>query len=51
MAATLSVATLSYAPFAFLCVLSPLITILIGFLGIRMVRVDRTASPASRPSS
>ncbi len=51
MAATLGVATLSYAPFAFLCLLSPLLTIVIGFLGIRMVRIDPTAVPVSRASA
>lgn len=51
MAATLGVATLSYAPFAFLCLLSPLITILIGFLGIRMVRSDSAATPVSPAST
>ena len=33
MAATLGVATLSYAPFAFSCYLTPIISIIIGFLG------------------
>jgi NhaC family Na+:H+ antiporter len=51
MAATLGVATLSYAPFAFLCLLSPLITVLIGFLGVRMVRIDRATAPVSRASA
>ena len=38
MAATLGVATLSYAPFAVFCIASPLITIAFAFLGIRMMR-------------
>ncbi len=44
MAATLGIATLSYAPFAFFCLLNPLITVLIGFLGLRMVRLDRAVT-------
>jgi NhaC family Na+:H+ antiporter len=39
MAATLGVATLSYAPYAILNIVSPLITIAFAFLGIRMMRV------------
>jgi NhaC family Na+:H+ antiporter len=38
MAATLGVATVAYAPFAFFCVLSPLVSILYGFLGFRMLK-------------
>jgi NhaC family Na+:H+ antiporter len=38
MAATLGVATLSYAPFAVFCIASPLVTIAFAFLGIRMMR-------------
>jgi NhaC family Na+:H+ antiporter len=45
MAATLGVATLSYAPFAFLCLLSPLATIAIAGLGIRMVRSAHVEAP------
>lgn len=43
MAATLGVPTLSYAPFAFFCLLSPLMTIVFAFLGIRMLRAAATA--------
>lgn len=39
MAATLGVATLSYAPFAFSCYLTPIISIIIGFLGITIERI------------
>jgi len=38
MAATLGVATWSYAPFAFFCIVSPLLTIAIAYAGIRMLR-------------
>lgn len=43
MAATLGVSTLSYAPFAFLCLINPLMAILFGFLGLRMLRAAATA--------
>ncbi len=52
MAATLGVATLSYAPFALLCLFSPLLTIAIGFMGLRMVRIARAdAAPISPVSA
>lgn len=38
MTATLGVATLSYAPFAFSCIITPLMSILFGFLGITIER-------------
>lgn len=38
MAATLGVATLSYAPFVFFNILNPLISILFGVAGIRMLK-------------
>lgn len=38
MAATLGVATLAYAPFAFFCFLSPLVSIAYAYLGIRMLK-------------
>jgi len=41
MAATLGVATLSYAPFAVFCIASPLVTIAFAFLGIRMMRTGQ----------
>jgi len=44
MAATLGVATVSYAPYAILNIVSPLITIAFAFLGIRMMRT--AAGPA-----
>ncbi len=48
MAATLGVATWSYAPFAFFCIVSPILTVLIAYAGIRMMRVPvDVPTPAS----
>jgi Na+:H+ antiporter, NhaC family len=48
MAATLGVATLSYAPYAVFCFVSPLLTIAMAYAGIRMPRVaSDSAAPAS----
>ena len=41
MAATLGVATVSYAPFAIFNILCPLITVAYAYAGFRMTRVDR----------
>jgi NhaC family Na+:H+ antiporter len=41
MAATLGVATVHYAPFAFFNILSPIITVASAYAGIRMVRVEK----------
>ncbi len=41
-ASVLGVATLTYAPFAFFCILSPFMTILFGTLGIRIARLAKT---------
>ena len=41
MAATLGVATVSYAPFAIFNILCPLITVAYAYAGIRMTRVDK----------
>jgi NhaC family Na+:H+ antiporter len=46
MAATLGVATVAYAPFTFFNMLSPLISVALGFLGIRMLK-----APSGAPSS
>lgn len=46
MAATLGVATLSYAPFAFSCYLTPIISIIIGFIGFTIERI-----PPAQPES
>jgi NhaC family Na+:H+ antiporter len=46
MAATLGVATVAYAPFTFFNVLSPLISVALAFLGIRMLKAP---PPESSP--
>ena len=46
MAATLGVATVAYAPFTFFNMLSPLISVALGFLGIRMLK-----APSGAPGS
>ncbi len=46
MAATLGVATWSYAPYAVFSIVSPLLTIAIAYAGIRMLRVP--AGPATQ---
>jgi len=48
MAATLGVATFSYAPYTIFCILSPLVTITFAFLGLRMPRLP---DAAGKPSS
>ena len=39
-AATLGVATIAYAPFAFFCWLSPIITILYGYMGWTITKIE-----------
>lgn len=39
-AATLGVATIAYAPFAFFCWLSPIITVLYGYMGWTITKID-----------
>jgi len=48
MAATLGVATVAYAPFTFFNILSPLISVALAFLGIRMLKAP---SPESTSKS
>jgi NhaC family Na+:H+ antiporter len=48
MAATLGVATVAYAPFTFFNILSPLISVALAFLGIRMLKAP---SPESSSKS
>ncbi|GAB4521963.1 MAG: hypothetical protein Tsb0019_23630 [Roseibium sp.] len=43
MAATPGVATVSYLPFAFFTLLNPLVTVLLAFFGIRMLK-DRSSA-------
>jgi NhaC family Na+:H+ antiporter len=47
MAATLGVATVSYAPYTIFNYLSPLISVALAFLGIRMLKTP-TPDPQSR---
>ncbi|MGL4996249.1 MAG: Na+/H+ antiporter NhaC family protein, partial [Deefgea sp.] len=47
MAATLGVATWSYAPYAFFCFISPALTIAIAYAGIRMKRIPIVPSAAT----
>jgi NhaC family Na+:H+ antiporter len=42
MAATLGVATWSYAPYAVFSFVSPLVTIAIAYSGFRMLRIEPT---------
>ena len=51
MAATLGVATLSYAPYAILNIMSPLITVAFAFLGIRMIRAGGKSAPEPAQAS
>ena len=44
MAATLGVATVAYAPFTFFNILSPLISVALAFLGIRMLKAPSAES-------
>jgi len=48
MAATLGVATVAYMPFTFFNFLSPLISVVLAFLGVRMLKAP---SPESSPES
>ncbi|HQR22972.1 MAG TPA: Na+/H+ antiporter NhaC [Burkholderiaceae bacterium] len=47
MAATLGVATLSYAPYAFFSLLSPLLTVALAYAGIRMHRLPAASAASS----
>lgn len=50
--AILGVATVAYAPFAFFCYLSPIITIIYGWLGIRIPKLsERHVSPERVPDT
>lgn len=52
MAATLGVASLSYAPYAVFCWLSPLVTIAFAFLHLRMPKLDDAVpAPAEPPAA
>jgi Na+:H+ antiporter, NhaC family len=51
MAATLGVATVSYAPYAIFNLASPVITMAFAFLGVRMLRTGARPEPESGPGS
>ena len=51
MAATLGVATWSYAPFAVFSYVSPLLTVAMAYAGVRMTRVAGGVDPDSTPLS
>jgi NhaC family Na+:H+ antiporter len=46
MASTLGVATVAYLPFAFFNLINPLISIIYGFTGFRIVRIEPIEQPA-----
>ena len=46
-AATLGVATIAYAPFAFFCWLSPIVTLVFGYMGWTMTKLDPEAEVAA----
>jgi len=46
MAATLGVATWSYAPYAVFSIVSPLLTVAVAYAGFRMLRLPPTAAQA-----
>ncbi len=47
MAATLGVATLSYAPYAFFNLVSPLLTVAVAYAGFRMLRIPAVSTHAA----
>ena len=49
MSTTLGVATISYAPYAFLCYLGAVFAVICGYTGIGIAR--SAAGPTSRPTS
>ncbi|MCP5073733.1 MAG: Na+/H+ antiporter NhaC [Rhodobacteraceae bacterium] len=49
-AATLGVATIAYAPFAFFCWLSPIVTIIFGVMGWTIWKIDPDAETAADTS-
>jgi NhaC family Na+:H+ antiporter len=50
MAQTLGVATLTYAPYAFFNLISPLMGMVYGFSGFKIARIDESAAPVSVPA-
>jgi NhaC family Na+:H+ antiporter len=51
MAATLGVATWSYAPYAVFSIVSPLVTIAFAYAGFRMLRIAPTEPGATAVES
>jgi NhaC family Na+:H+ antiporter len=51
MAATLGVATWSYAPFAVFSYVSPLLTIALAYAGFRMLRLPQAGAAPSRSAA
>lgn len=49
MATTLGVATLAYAPYAFLCYLNPIISIIYGYTGFSMEKLDKAKEDVMTP--
>ncbi len=50
LAAALGVGTVAYAPYAFFCLVSPVVTMLFAWLGIRMLRRPAVAGVSSNPA-
>ena len=50
MAGTLGVATLAYLPFAFLNLLNPVISVIYGFTGFTIKRIEPAAEPTAEPA-
>ena len=47
MAATLGVATLAYLPYVFLSLINPVISIIYGYTGFTVTRIEDSAAPAA----
>lgn len=46
MGAVLGVSTLSYLPYAFFCIASPVLSVIYGFVGFKLTRVDPSVDPS-----
>ncbi len=47
MAATLGVATFAYLPFAFFNLVNPLVSVIYGYTGFTITRIDEAREPAA----
>jgi len=47
MAATLGVATFAYLPFVFFNLINPLVSVIYGFTGFTMVKIDESTEAAT----